>query len=91
MPNYPGQHGIVARIVHLWAGDSITSIPTEAKYEVPSCLCSEPMGPKKFYLVCFGNWVVREQYVVITSGLAAVALFCSWFYSKKCGHGLGTR
>ena len=48
-------------------------------------------GGINFYFVCWGKRVVREQYVVITSGLAAVASFCSWlFCSRKYGGGLRT-
>ena len=42
------------------------------------------------YILCSGNRVVQQQYVIITSGLTAVAPFGSWFYSKKCGSGLRT-
>ena len=48
-------------------------------------------GGINFYFAFRGNRVVREQYVVITSGLAAVILFCSWlFCAKKCGRGVRT-
>ena len=45
-------------------------------------------GGITFYFACWGNRIVREQYVDITSGLAAAALFYSLlFYSKKCDVG----
>ena len=48
-------------------------------------------GGINFYFSCWGNRIVREQYVVITSGLAAVALFYSLlFCSKTCGRGVRT-
>ena len=49
-------------------------------------------GGINFYFVCcWDNRFVREQYVVITSGLADVASFCSsLFCSKKCGCGVST-
>ena len=48
-------------------------------------------GGINFYFVCWGNRVFRDQYVLITSELAAVASFCSWFFcSKKCGRGVRT-
>ena len=45
-------------------------------------------GAINFYSVCWGNRVVREQHIVITLGLAAVASFCSWLFGSKkyrCG------
>ena len=45
-------------------------------------------GGINIYFVFWANRVVQKQYVVINSGLAAVASFCSWlFCSKKCRRG----
>ena len=40
-------------------------------------------GGINFYFVCWGNRVVREQYVVITAGLATVASFCFGFAPRS--------
>ena len=81
--------GLVVRTYHLYSDD--LSLITKGRPDWSLfwwSLCLESMGIINFYFVSWSNRVIQEQYVM-TSGVAAVASFCSCFFPKNWTWGWG--